>query len=114
MLKYYNRKGVVFFERDEETVYSTDTRINHQDRHTIGVDFELTPKLGFFIGKRGYFDITMPIKIVNIDYGRDYRYGQKAGGLREGFLFTNYLKTQFSKPDYQKRFYLQFAIGYRI
>ena len=56
----------------------------------------------------------MPIKIVNIDYGRDYRYGQKAGALREGFLFTNYLKTQFSKPDYEKRFYLQFAIGYRI
>ena len=40
VLKYYNRKGVVYSERDEQTVYSTDIRINYQDRHTIGVDLK--------------------------------------------------------------------------
>lgn len=112
MLSIYDSKNIsvsndkdVFFIADNE--YILDSR-------RLDIQLFFIPKLGFFIGKRGYFDITMPVDIIGVGYGKSFIHDQIIGAKREGFLFTNYLKTQFSKPDYEKRFYLQFAIGYRI
>lgn len=77
----------------------------------IGVDFEIIAKIGRNVGKRTYFEFSLPVKLMNVNYHS----GLKNNNLGiKPIQVVNTLKNHFIDNSYYRQFTPQLSLGYRF
>lgn len=85
-----------------------------EQRNLLNLWVGTTIKFGMDIGKRGYFDLTLPQRLYYLSYGKEDYDGVFGGTYRNKFVHYDYIEDWFLKSNYYRRFELNFSIGYKF